>query len=405
MKSTGALTGIRVLDVTQAFAGPFCSQLLADQGADVVKIEGPEGDVNRTLGPFPKDDTTRAYGALFQHCNRNKRGLVIDLKTEAGKETLLTLVESADILVENFRHGVMQRLGLDYEVLKARNPKLVYTSIRGFGDVTGGRSPYIEFPAVDMVAQAFGGVMSVTGPDAETPTKIGGGFGDTIPGLWAAFATMVALFEAQRSGEGQYVDIAMADAVLAMCEGISTFYSYTGTVPRPSGNRLPDIVPFGTVRVADGYAALAVPPGRGWAVFCETIGRPELAEDPRYVSVPKRIENEADVYALIEEFTAARSKAELMKIFGGIIPFSPINDAGDIHVEAHFAVRDMLPKLDHPGSAHLFSVAGVPAKLSRTPGTVRCRAPVKGEHTDEVLAEAGFGAEAIASLRAQKAIG
>lgn len=405
MYSTGALAGVRVLDVTQAFAGPFCSQLLADHGADVVKIEGPEGDVNRLLGPFPADDEMRAYGALFQHCNRNKRGLVVDLKTEAGHEAFLRLVETADILVENFRFGVMQRLGLGYDVLRQCNPKLVYTSIRGFGDEAGGRSPYAAFPAVDMVAQAFGGVMSVTGPDADTPTKIGGGFGDTIPGLFAAFATMAALFEAQRSGEGQYVDIAMADAVLAMCEGVATFYSYTGKVPRPTGNRLPDIVPFGTVRVADGFAALAVPPGRGWAVFCETIGRPELAEDPRYVTVAKRVENESEVYAIVEAFTSERTKAELMTVFGGVIPFSPINDAGDIHAEPHFAARDMLPKLDHPGSAGRFSVAGVPAKLSRTPGAVRHRAPLKGEHTDEVLAEAGFAAHEIAALRECRAIG
>lgn len=405
MISAGALAGVRVLDVTQAFAGPFCSQLLADQGADVVKIEAPEGDVNRTLGPFPADDATRAFGALFQHCNRNKRGVVIDLKNEAGRQAFLKLVDGADILVENFRYGVMQRFGLGYDVLKERNPKLVYTSIRGFGDEAGGRSPYIEFPAVDMVAQAFGGVMSITGPDADTPTRIGGGFGDTIPGLFAAFATMVALFEAQRSGKGQYVDIAMADAVLAMCESVATFYGYTGKVPKPAGNRLPDIVPFGVVKVADGHAALAVPPGRGWAIFCGAIGRPELADDPRFSTVAARVSNEREVYAVIEDYTSTRTKAELMAIFGGVIPFSPINDAGDIHLEPHFAARGMLPKLDHPGSAGRFSVAGVPVKLSRTPGGVRHRAPMKGEHTDEVFAEAGFGAGEIAALRGQGAIG
>lgn len=399
MATLGALGGLRILDVTQAFAGPFCTQLLADHGADVIKVEGPEGDVCRTLAPFPADDTTRAYGALFQHCNRNKRGIVIDFKSDAGREVFLRLVESADALVENFRFGVMERLGLGYEVLKARNPRLVYTSIRGFGDRSGGLSPYAPYPAVDIVAQAFGGVMSVTGPDADSPTKIGGGFGDTIPGLFAAFATMTALWEARASGQGQYVDVAMADTVMAMCEGISTFYSYNATVPRPAGNRLPDICPFGTVRAKDGFVALAVPPGRQWTIFCETIGRPELGADPRYATVPARIARAEEVYGIVEDFTTTKTKAELLKIFGGVIPFSPINDAADIHAEPHFAVRDMLPKLEHPGSIERFTVAGVPVKLSRTPGSVRHRAPLLGEHTDEILVEAGLATDEIAELK------
>lgn len=404
MAIEGALSGVRVLDVTQAYAGPFCSQLLADQGADVVKIEGPEGDVNRMLGPRPKDDEIRSYAALFQHCNRNKRGIVIDLKTEEGRGVFRRLVETADILVENFRFGVMERLGVGYEELRKVNPKLVYTSIRGYGDKTGGLSPWAPFPAVDLIAQAYGGVMSVTGPDAATPTKIGGGYGDTIPGLWAAFATVTALFEAQRSGKGQYVDIAMADAILAMCEGVSTFYGYDGEVPRPTGNRLADIVPFGTVRVKDGFAALAVPPGRAWQVFCELIERPELADDPEFATVPARVKNTDRVYEIVEAFTIGHTKRELLDLFGGKIPFSPIMDAADIHADPHFAVREMLVPIDHPGSAGTFKTIGVPAKLSRTPGSVRHRAPVLGEHTDQVLAEAGFSGAELARLRAAKAI-
>ncbi|MCC6949782.1 MAG: CoA transferase [Bradyrhizobiaceae bacterium] len=398
------MADLRILDVTQAFAGPFCTQLLADQGADVIKVEAPEGDVNRTLGPFPADDKEHAYGALFQHCNRNKRGIVVDLKSDTGREVLFRLVEEADALVENFRFGVMERLGLGYETLKARNPRLVYTSIRGFGDRSGGLSPYASFPAVDIIAQAFGGVMSVTGPDPDSPTKIGGGFGDTIPGLFAAFATMSALWEARSSGEGQYVDVAMADAMLAMCEGISTFFSYSGQIPRPSGNRLPDICPFGTVRAKDGWVALAVPPGRQWATFCEAIGRPELGDHPRYASLSQRVARTEEVYTIVEDFTRGKTKAELLGIFGGVIPFSPINDAADIHAEPHYAARDMLPTLDHPGSSRRFTVAGIPGKLSRTPGSVRHRAPLLGEHTEEVLREAGFSAEQIAEFKLQRAV-
>ncbi len=403
--SRGALSGVRVLDVTQAYAGPFCAQLLADQGADVVKVESPEGDVNRTLGPRPADDATHAYAALFQHCNRNKRGIVIDLKSDAGRAAFLELVKTADVLVENFRFGVMERLGLGYETLSAVNPRLVYTSIRGYGDRAGGLSPWAAFPAVDMIAQAYGGVMSITGPDTATPTKIGGGWGDTVPGLWAAFATVTALLEARVSGRGQYVDIAMADTILAMCEGVSTFYGYDAAqVPGPTGNRLPDIVPFGTVRAKDGHVALAVPPGRNWAIFCEAIGRPDLIDHPDFATVPARVRNAARVYAEIEAFTTRHSREELMAIFGGKVPFSPIMDARDIHADAHFAVREMLVPVDHPGSTQAVRTIGTPVKLSRTPGGVRHRAPMLGEHTDAVLAEAGFAPEAIAALRQAGAV-
>lgn len=405
MQFPGALSGVRVLDVTQAYAGPFCAQLLADQGADVIKVEGPEGDVNRTLGPRPKDDTTRAYAALFQHCNRNKRGIVIDLKSEAGREAFLELVRGADILIENFRFGVMERLGLGYETLKAVNPRLVYTSIRGYGDRSGGQSPWATYPAVDMTAQAYGGVMSITGAEGGTPTKIGGGWGDTVPGLWAAFATLTALLEARASGQGQYVDIAMADTILAMCEGISTFYGYDdATVPGPTGNRLADIVPFGTVRAKDGFVALAVPPGRNWAVFCELIGRQDLIEHPDFATVPARVAHTDETYAEIEKFTTQHTKEELTALFGGKVPFSPIMDAKDIHHDPHYAVREMLVDIDHPGSAQTLRTIGTPVKLSRTPGGVRHRAPVLGEHTDEVLAEAGFSAERLAALRSAGAI-
>ncbi|MCB1394480.1 MAG: CoA transferase [Rhodobacter sp.] len=401
----GALSGVRVLDVTQAYAGPFCAQLLADQGADVIKVEGPEGDVNRILGPRPADDTTRAYAALFQHCNRNKRGIVIDLKSDAGRAAFLDLVKTADVLIENFRFGVMDRLGLGYETLQAVNPRLVYTSVRGFGDKAGGLSPLAPYPAVDMTAQAYGGVMSITGPDANTPTKIGGGWGDTVPGLWAAFATVTALFEARASGQGQYVDIAMADTILAMCEGISSFYGYDDSaVPGPTGNRLPDIVPFGTVRAKDGHVALAVPPGRAWGVFCGLIDRPDLIERPDFATIPARRQNAEAVYAEVEKFTMSRTKDELSAVFGDQIPFSPIMDAKDIHGDSHFAAREMLVEIDHPGSARRLRTIGTPVKLSRTPGGVRHRAPVLGEHTDEVLTEAGFDAERVAALRASGAI-
>lgn len=404
-KLSGALKGLVVLDVTQAFAGPFCTQMMADHGADVIKVEPPKGgDVTRMLPPFAPGDTARPYGALFQHCNRNKRGIAIDLKSPEGRAAFLRLVAGADVLVENFRYGVMARLGLDFEVLRAVNPRLVYTSIRGFGDDAGGKSPYAPLPAVDIVAQAMGGIMSVTGPDAATPSRVGCGLGDAVPGLFAAFGTLAAVIEARASGLGQYVDVAMADGVFAICEAVSTFYGYSGQAPVPTGNRLPEIAPFGTVRTKDGWAALAVPPGRAWEEFATAVGKPEWISDPRFATVLARVQNRAAVYDAVESVTLGKTRAELMALLSGVIPFAPIYDAADIAADPHFAAREMLVPLDHPGIDQKLNVVGVPVKLSRTPGAVAHRAPLLGEHTDEVLAAAGLSPEDIGQLRSAGAV-
>ncbi|WP_096704347.1 CoA transferase [Magnetospirillum sp. 15-1] len=401
---TGGLKGLRILDVSQALAGPFCTQMLADHGADVVKVEPPEGEMARRVGPFTQDDTVRAYGGMFQCCNRNKRGIALDLKHPEGREVFLKMAESADAVVENFRVGVMDRLGLGYETLAERNPRLVYTSIRGFGDPRGGRSPYADWPAVDIVSQAMGGLMGLTGPDAHTPIKVGAGPGDAIPGLFAAYATMVALWEARTSGKGQYVDVGMIDSVLAFCEPVTNIYSYLDKVPGPVGNRNPEISPMGAVRAKDGWVAIAVPPGRIWEIFCQAIGRPELIKDPRFATERARVENTDEVYAVVEDFTLRHTKAELSAILGGKVPFGPVYDAADIFADPHYQIRDMLPQVEQPGSARRVTVPGVPPKLTRTPGGVHVRAPLLGEHTDEVLAALGFGEEQLTQLRKSGAI-
>lgn len=402
--STGALRGLRILDVTQLLAGSFCTQLLADHGADVIKIEPPAGDSARTIGPFAEDDTLKAYGALFQCCNRNKRGVVLDLKRPEARDLFLTLVKGADAVVENFRVGVMERLGLGYEALAEHNPRIVYTSIRGFGDPRGGKSPYADWPAVDVVAQAMGGLMSITGPGPDDPTKVGGGHGDFVPGLFAGFATMAALWEARSSGKGQYVDVGMVDSVLSLCETIPNLYSYTDQVPRPAGSRLPPVAPFGRLRAKDGWVVIGVTPGPLWSVFCQAIGQVGLIGDPRFATASARVDNQDALYALIEEFTARHTKTELSHIFGGKVPFGPVYDAADIFADPHFEVREMLPRVEQPGSKRQVAVPGIPAKLCRTPGAVRHRAPLLGEHTDEILQEAGCSSEQIAALRAAGAI-
>ncbi|SOE97235.1 CoA:oxalate CoA-transferase [Burkholderia sp. D7] len=403
--STGALTGLRILDLSHAMAGPFCSQVLADHGADVIKVEPPEGDFFRRVGPFTEDDSTHDYGGFFQSCNRNKRSIVLDLKQPAGRELFLQLVGESDALVENYRAGVLEKLELGYSVLAERNPRLVYTSIRGFGDVTGGESPYMKWPAFDIVAQAMGGWMGITGMDTDHPTKVGGGLADTVSGLFAAFGTMAALWKVRSTGEGQYVDVAMVDSVLALSELVTSLYSYTGQVPTPAGNGIPGLAPFATVKAKDGVIALAAPHDPQWAELCRIMDKPELIDDVRFSSEPSRWINRAELYAHIESFTGVRSKEELKQLLGGRIPFSPIYNAAEIFADPHFAIRQMLPEVEQPGSSRKVHVPGVPVKLSKTPGGVRHRAPLLGEHTAAVLKEYGISADRIAALQLAAVVG
>lgn len=399
------MRGLTVIDLGHAVAGPLCAAMLADHGADVIKVEPPEGDHARYVGPFPSEESKAEFGAVFQYANRNKKGMALDLKSPGGKEVLLRLVAQADVLIENFRAGVMERLGLGYEVLAAHNPRLVYTSIRGYGDPRGGRTRYTDWPAVDIVGQAMGGLMSITGPSVDSPMLAGAVPGDTLPGMYAAFATLAAVLEARASGQGQYIDVSMVDAVMAMNEPVVTSYSITGTTPQPMGSRLSNIVPFGRIRVKDGWAVLAVPPGRHWATFCRLIGQPDLATDPRFAADEARTRNSDAVYQLVEQFTLTRTADELAALFGGHIPFAPVFDARRIAEDPYFRARDMLAAVDHPGSSAKVMLAGVPAKLSRTPGGIRQGAPRFGQHTLEMLEALGYTtAEAGALIEAGAAL-
>lgn len=400
----GALSDLKVVDLTQMLAGPVCTQVLADHGAQVLKVEPLAGDGIRSSGPFPADDEVHHFGGYFQSVNRNKSSIALDLKQPDGREIFLRLIASADVVVENFRAGVMERLGLGWEDLHERNPRLVYATIRGFGDKRTGASPYADWPAYDVVAQAMGGIMSITGPVADAPTKIGPGVGDIIPGLMLVNGILAAVHHATRTGEGQFVDVAMADAVLAVCERIVYQQSYEGRTPKPEGNRHPLLCPFGLFPALDGWVAIGCVEDRLWRSLAQIIGRPELAEDPRYATNPARVKHMQDVIAAVEAFTSVRTKAELGKLLGGITPFGPVYDARDIFDDPHFRRREMLVELEHPGSARRVHVAGVPVKLSATPGGVHRRAPLLGEHTTEVLTDLGLDAQAIARLREQRAV-
>jgi crotonobetainyl-CoA:carnitine CoA-transferase CaiB-like acyl-CoA transferase len=386
-KTIGSLSGLKVIDLTLMLAGPYCTMLLGDQGADVLKVEPLGGEFARSSGPFMAEDTDRVMGGGFASINRNKRGVALDLKTDAGKEVLLRLVREADVLVENFRAGVMDRLGLGYEALKEVNPRLVYACIRGFGDQRTGASPYSEWPSYDVVSQAMGGIMGINGPGPGQPMKVGPGVGDIVPGMLLAFAIVSAVRHAERTGEGQFVDVAMYDAALALCERIVYQHSFTGQVPQPEGNSHPIFVPFGVFRALDGWVSIACPVDDFWRQLCVIMGRPEYGTDPRFATLLARRERRDEVNALVDQWTSTQTKAQLLELLGGKVPFGPVNGVQDIFACPHVEARHMLATVDQPGLPRPIVIADTPIKMTRSQGGVRAPAPLLGQHTADVLYE------------------
>jgi crotonobetainyl-CoA:carnitine CoA-transferase CaiB-like acyl-CoA transferase len=393
----GALRDIRVIDLTQMLAGPYGTMVLADHGAEVIKIEPPAGDVTRRGGPYRADDTVQALGGYFQSVNRNKRSICLDLKTEGGRAALKAMVRDADAIVENYRAGVMDRLGLSYEVLREINPRLVYGTLRGFGDARGGASPYVDWPAYDVVAQAMGGIMAITGSDPLTPTKVGPGVGDIVPGMMLAFGVLAAVHNARRTGVGQFVDVAMTDAILAICERMVWQHSVQGLTPGPEGNHHPFLCPFGIFPAADGHITLAAHQDAFFDVLCAQIGAEALPAENRFADQAGRTDHR---YALIEELSAVTrrfTKAELMTRLGGRIPFGPVMNIADVEADPHFRAREMIVEVEQPGASPI-RVAGVPIKMTETPGAVARRSPLLGEDTRHYLKAAGLRDDEIDAL-------
>ena len=402
-KKFGALSDIRVIDLTQALAGPFGTMILADHGADVIKIESLGGDLSRGAGPFFPDDTQKTHGGYFQSVNRNKRSVALDLKSEAGRDALKKLVAKADVVVENFRHGVMEKLGLSYETLREDNPKLVYACLRGFGDARTGSSEYIDWPAFDVVAQAMGGLMSVTGPDADTPTKVGPGVGDIGPGMFMAFGILAAVHHARNSGQGQFVDVSMVDGVLSISERIVYQHFIADATPGPEGNHHPFLAPFGMFPTKDGFVTIAAPQDGFYRTLCEALDAEHLIEDAEEGKIGWRMGHRPQVIEALSAVTARFTKDEIKARIGGKVPMGNVMDMADIAQDPYFEARDMLPQIEVPGSAHKAPVAGTPIKLTETPGGVHARGPYIGEHTRQVLREAGFSQSDIEQLLAAEA--
>lgn len=391
----GALSDIRIIDLTQMMAGPYGTMVLADHGAQVIKVEPPTGDVTR--GPAGSGGGERQLGGYFQSIDRNKDSIVLDLKTAGGRAALLAMVRDADAITENFRAGVMERLGVGYEVLREVNPRLVYGTLRGFGDPRTGATPYQQWPAYDVVAQAMGGIMAITGPDPHTPTKVGPGVGDIIPGIMLAFGVLAAVHHARRTGIGQFVDVAMTDAVLAVSERMVWQHSINGVVPGPEGNHHPFLCPFGMFPAADGHITVAAQQDAFFKILVDAIEAPEILADPRFSTREGRTTNRRELIPILGGHTARFTKAELTRRLGGRIPYGPVMDVAEIEADPHFRARDMIVEVDEPGHAPI-RVTGVPIKMTATPGGVHRRAPLLGEHTRRRLAEAGLTEDEIQLL-------
>jgi crotonobetainyl-CoA:carnitine CoA-transferase CaiB-like acyl-CoA transferase len=402
MTTFGALSDLRVVDLTQMLAGPYATMMLADHGAEVIKVESPEGDMVRPVGPYHENDGSKELGGYFQSINRNKCSVCLDLKKPEGRAALLKLVANADAVVESFRAGVMERLGLGYEVLREVNPRLVYAALRGFGDKRTGASPYCDWPAFDVVAQAMGGIMATTGPNAATPMKIGPGIGDIVPGAMLAFGILAAVHHARRTGEGQFVDIAMVDAILAICERTVYQHSVQGIVSGPEGNHHPFLVPFGVYPAADGFVSIAAQPQAFFETLCKALDAAEVLTDPRYVDAATRNHHRPELIEALSRRTATFTKAELTTRLGGKIPFGPVMNIADIAGDPHFAAREMIVPVEQPG-ADAVRIAGVPVKMTVTPGGVHRRAPLLGEDTLTRLQEAGLSDVEIRDLLDKRA--
>ena len=379
-----ALEGIRVLDLTRALAGPFCTLMLGDNGADVIKVEMPgSGDDTRKWGP-PFIGEESAY---FLSINRNKRSLTLNLRDPQAKEIFLKLAKNSDVIVENFTPGVMERFGLDYEAVKATNPNVIYCSISGFGQ----DGPYRSRPAYDQIMQGIGGLMSVTGePDGE-PQKIGVAVTDIGAGMWAAFAIMAALHHRGQSGAGQYIDVSMMDAQIAWLTYQAGYFFANGTPPKRMGAAHPTLVPYQAFMCQDGkYINVAVGSDRIWDRFCQGINREDLKDHPDYANNGDRVRNRGAMVSMLQEYFLTRPVADWVKDLQAVnVPCGPINDLADVFADAQVLARNMYQEMPHPTLGSI-KQTGLPIKFSATPGGLDRHPPLLGEHNQEVLTSLGY---------------
>jgi crotonobetainyl-CoA:carnitine CoA-transferase CaiB-like acyl-CoA transferase len=396
-KPAGPLAGITVLDLTRVLSGPYCTMLLADMGARVVKVEQPgRGDDTRAWGP----PFLAGESSYFISINRNKESITLDFKAPAGRAVLDTLVARADVLVENFRPAALARQGLDYHTLAVAHPRLIYASLSGYGH-TG---PRASEPGYDAVLQGEGGLMSITGPANGPAYRLGVAVADIVTGMFAAQGVLLALLARQQTGRGQHVDVAMLDSVAALLTYQAGIVFATGTSPGRMGNRHPSIAPYDTYETADGPLVLAVGNDDQWGRFCRVAGLEALGLDARFATNAGRVRHYEALEPLISHALAADTRAGwAARLVAAGVPCGPVRAVDEVLADAQLAARGMIEHLAHRTAGEI-SVLGTPIKLSATPGGVRSAPPTLGEHTDDILREIGLSSDAIAQLRASRVV-
>ena len=372
----GALSGLRVIDLTRVLAGPFCTMMLADMGAEVIKVEEPgKGDDSRHFAPFRNGES-----AYYMNLNRNKKGVTLNLKK--GRDIFIELVKTADVLVENYRPGTMDRLGLGYETLKKINPRLVYGAVSGFGD-TG---PYRLRPGYDIIGQAMGGLMSTTGWPGGEPTRTGTAMGDVLAGLSVTIGILAALRHRDQTGCGQKVDVALVDSVVASLEVITQIYLTDGHIPERIGNRYESTYPYDSFKANDGDVVVGAANDKLWQLVCQVIEQPDLRNDERFDTNHKRVQRHAEIKPIIEAWTKTHSVDEIVdRMLAAGVPVAPINTIDRLVTDPHIAVaREMFVDVEHP-KAGVLKLTGAHIKLTETPPAIRTPSPELGQHNGEVF--------------------
>jgi crotonobetainyl-CoA:carnitine CoA-transferase CaiB-like acyl-CoA transferase len=393
-KSKAPLAGIRVLDLTRVLAGPFCAMMLGDMGAEVIKVEEPgKGDDTRSWPPFVEGEST-----YFMSVNRNKQSVTLNLKSPEGRKIFRALARKSDVLLENFRPGTMEKLGFGYETLAKLNPRLVYCSVSGFGE----SGPEAHRAGYDLIIQAESGVMDLTGFSDGPPVKVGNSVGDLVAGMSAAHGVVLALLARTRTRRGQKVEISMLDVMASLLTYQAGIYFGTGQRPTRRGNAHPSIVPYEVFRAADAFVVLGVANNSLWIKCCGALGRPDLAQDPRFDTESKRVQNRATLVPLLNEILGKRAAAEWVKQFEDVgIPAGLIKSVAEVCESEHLKARGMIVTLPHPRAGNVTAM-GVPVRLHATPGKAATAPPVIGQHTENVLRRlVGLGKPAVAKLRAQ----
>lgn len=393
----GALRGITVLDLTRVLAGPYCTMILGDLGAEVIKVEGIDAtDDTRAWGP-PFAGSESAY---YLCANRNKRAITLNLKSPKGKEVLKQLVAEADVVVQNFKTGTLDKMGLGYEVLKEWNPQVILASITGFGQ-TG---PYKDEPGYDYIIQAMTGLMSITGDRQSGPLKVGVAIADVLTGLYTAIGILAALHERNYSGCGQQIDISLFDSQISSLVNVASNYLISGSVPERLGNQHPNIVPYQVFSTSDGEMVVAVGNDRQFEKFASILELPGLAEDERYRTNSSRLQHKDELLDIICRVMKTRPTHEWReRLQQAGIPNGPINDLGAVFSDPQVKARDMVIEMAHPAAGSV-KLVGSPLKLSRTPVEMRRHPPLYGEHTEQVLTRLGYTAEELEHMKQNRDI-